>query len=422
MREVTLHRSSTLVRVALLGSALALAATSAPAGHWNADQKRLLAATGMRSSVHHGARFGNDGHVPGWSYTVIYNFAGRPNDGDGPGAEVTLDSAGNIYGTTEEGGSYGTGNGLGTLFKVATDGTESLLHAFGGAGDGKAPNGAMVLEPNGDLIGTTSEGGFGNGTIWKLAADGTYTVLHSFFATEAKVVRGKLIQGRNGNFYGTSLFGGARGYGTVFKFNTKGTVTVLHTFDGSDGDGAQQGVISDKAGNLYGVTAYGGVHDEGTVYKIAKDGTFSTLYNFTGGSDGGFLYSGLAIDKDGSLYGSTYLGGTASAGTVFKLAPGGTLTTLYNFTGGADGANPVGDMLLMGDKLYSTTIYGGDPGCGCGVIFEIIKGKEKVLEAFTATSGDGYSAGLVPFNGVLYGTTENGSTGDNGVVFSLTKK
>lgn len=273
------------------------------------------------------------------------------------------------------------------------------------------------------MIGTTSEGGsYGFGTIWKLAADGTYTVVHSFAHAEANFVRGRLIQDKKGNFYGTSVLGGASGYGTVFKFNAEGKVTVLHTFNGSDGHDAQQGVVSDKAGNLYGVTGYGGVYDEGTVYKIAKDGTFSTLHSFTGGFDGSFPYSGLAIDKNGKLYGSTYYGGTTGAGTVFKLAPDGTLTTLYNFTGGADGANPGGDMLLMGDKLYSTTVYGGDPGCRCGVIYEIVKGKEKVLKTFTATSGNEYSAGLVPFNGVLYGTTEYGATGNNGVVFSLTKK
>ena len=349
-----MHRSSTLVRGALLGSALVFAATSATAGHWNADQKRLLTATGMRSSVHHGARSGTNGHVPGWSYTVLHNFAGGLNDGAAPAAEVTLDSAGNIYGTTEQGGAYGQPDGDGTIFKVATDGTESLLHSFGGSGDGKVSAGAVILEPTGDMIGTTSEGGppSVNGVIWKLAADGTYAVLHSFTRAEAYLVQGKLIQDKKGNFYGTSLFGGARTYGTVFKVNARGKVTVLHTFDGSDGDGPHQGVVSDKAGNLYGVVGLGGVYDKGAVYKIAKDGTFSTLYNFTGGNDGRYPFGALAIDKNGILYGSTERNGAGNVGTVFKLAPDGTLTTLYSFTGGADGQFPVGDMLLMGGTLY----------------------------------------------------------------------
>ncbi len=418
-----MYRSISKFPVAVCGLALALIALNgsvSASAHPSEAKKHQLAAQGRNSSFTVAGAALSGSHA---KYTVLHSFAGRPNDGRGSVAKVTLDSAGNIYGTTEEGGSYGGGNGFGTIFKVATDGTESLLHSFGAGGDGRTPKGAMVLEPNGDMIGTTLEGGStGNGIIWKLAADGTYTVVHSFHLAEARFATGNLIQDKKGNFYGTSSGGGAAGYGTVLKFNAKGEVTVLHTFDGSDGDGPEQGVVSDKAGNLYGVTALGGVYDWGTLYKIAKDGTFSALYNFTGNSDGGFLYSGLAIDKDGSLYGSTKYGGTTGAGTVFKLAPDGALTTLYNFTGGTDGANPVGDMLLVGDKLYSTTLYGGDPDCGCGVIYEIVKGKEKVLKAFTATSGSEYSAGLVRLNGVLYGTTENGATGNNGVVFSLTKK
>lgn len=422
-----MHCSHSLFRVALLGSAFALAATSAAtAGRWNPDQKRLLAATGLHASALGGGTAATDAAArlaTGWSYTIMHNFIGRPGDGDGSGAEVTLDSAGNIYGTTDWGGSYGSLNGYGTIFEVATDGTESLLHSFGGTGDGTAPDGAITIESNGDMLGTTIGGGAsGNGIIWTLAADGTYTVLHSFTTEEANFSRGKLIQDKKGNFYGTSLFGGTAGDGTVYKFNAKGKVTVLHTFNGTDGDAPEHGVVSDRAGNLYGVTAFGGTYDEGTIYKIAKDGTFSTLYNFTGGADGGFLYGGLDIDRDGNLYGSA----DASApgyGTVFRLAPDGTFTVLYTFTGSSDGANPEGDMLRDGKNLYSTTVGGGDQSCKCGVIYEITaKGKEKVLEAFTPASGNEYSAGLTPANGVFYGTTQNGATGDNGVVFSLAKQ
>src|SRR4029077_7373980 len=109
----------------------------------------------------------------------------------------------------------------------------------------------------------------------------------------------------------------------------------------------------DHAGNLYGVTAFGGANNEGAVYKIAKDGTFTTLYSFTAGADGGFLYGGLALDKGGNLYGSTVSYGANGAGTVFKLAPGGTLTTLYSFTGGPDGGSPEGH-ILPGGKISST--------------------------------------------------------------------
>jgi len=422
-------RSRLRFRTALLGSTLAIVAftASAHAGQMSAELKRTLAATGMHASASdsRAASLAHNAHVPGWSYTVLHDFAGAPNDGDGSGAEVTLDSAGNIFGTTDWGGPYGTGNHFGTLFEVTPDGTESILHSFGASGDGTNPDGAVTIEANGNMIGTTTFGGASNnGTIWQLTANGTYSILYSFCADQGNFIRGRLVQDGKGNFYGTALDGGADSYGTVFKYDpAKNKVAVLHSFNGTDGEFPEHGVVRDRAGNLYGVTAFGGPYDEGTVYRIAKDGTFSTLYNFTGGSDGGFLYGGLAIDKDGNLYGSADSGGTPGSGTVFKLAPNGTLTVLYNFTGGTDGAYPEGDMLLIGKTLYSTATGGGDASCQCGVIYKVTaKDREKVLEAFTPTSGNEYSAGLTAVGGVFYGTTQNGATGDNGVVFSLTKK
>jgi len=418
-----MRNGHTLFRVALLGSTLAVAAfvTSAQASESRADLKRSLAVTGRHAAaLHNGAASAFSPATRPATYTVLHAFVGGPGDGAGSGAEVTLDSAGNIFGTTD----YGGANEYGTIFKLATDGTETLLHSFGGTGDGSTPDGAVTILSSGDMVGTASYGGSSeNGIIWTLAANGTYAVLHNFTADEGNFARGKLIQDRKGNFYGTALFGGTTGDGTVFKFNSKGKVTVLHTFDGTDGEFPEHGVVMDKGGNLYGVTAFGGTGGQGTVYKIAKDGTFTTLYDFTAGADGGFLYGGLAIDKDGNLYGSTDDGGSSGYGTVFKMAPDGTLTTLYSFTGGTDGGYPEGDMLLKGTSLYSTVTGGGNQSCGCGGIYEITaKGKERMLEAFTATSGNEYAAGLTPGNGVFYGTTQNGGTNDNGVVFSLTKK
>jgi uncharacterized repeat protein (TIGR03803 family) len=417
-----MHSCLTSFRVALFGSAVALFALS-PAAGANAQPtdatKRVLAVQGKHPPAIE-TRTTLTGSRTHATYTVLHAFAGGPNDGAGSGAEVTLDSTGNIYGTTDYGGT----NGFGTVFKLATTGTESLLHSFGGAGDGATPDGAVTIEADGDMIGTTIGGGStGNGIIWKLAGDGTYTILHAFTPDEGSFLRGRLVQDKKGNFYGTALFGGANDDGTVFKYRAGGKLTVVHTFNGTDGEFPEHGVVRDRAGNLYGVTAFGGTGDNGTVYKIAKDGTFTTLHNFTGGADGGFLYGGLAIDKDGNLYGNADDGGTDGYGTVFKLAPDGTLTVLYNFTGGTDGRNPEGDVLLEGKSLYSTTTGGGDPSCGCGVIYKITaKGKEKVLEAFTATSGNEYAGGLTPSHGVFYGTTQNGANDDNGVVFSLTKK
>jgi uncharacterized repeat protein (TIGR03803 family) len=274
------------------------------------------------------------------------------------------------------------------------------------------------------MYGTTTSGGAsGNGTLFKMSANGKLKVLHAFTSDDGSEARGNLYRDKLGNFYGTALFSGSGFSGTVFKYGFDGTFTVLHSFTGPDGEYPEHGVVADKAGNLYGVTAFGGSAGEGTVFKIDTGGNFSTVYNFTGGADGGFLYGGLAIDGDGNLYGSTGDGGANASGTVFKLTPGGTLTTLYNFTGGTDGSSPEGDMLLVGKKLYSSTTLGGDPTCQCGVVYEVsMTGQQKVLHAFTGPDGSGYSAGLTLANGLFYGTVQYGGVEQNGVVFSLTKK
>jgi uncharacterized repeat protein (TIGR03803 family) len=210
----------------------------------------------------------------------------------------------------------------------------------------------------------------------------------------------------------------------VFEYTSGGKFKVLHTFtNNKDGEYPEHGVVRDAAGNLYGVTAFGpGLDGQGTVYKVAPNGKFTTLHKFTGNADGGFLYGGLAVDKDGNLYGSTGDGGANTDGTVFKLASDGTLTTLYDFKGEKDGSSPEGDMLLVGKNLYSAASEGGDPTCNCGVIYEInSKGHEKVLHTFTGSDGAGYSAGVVKGNGAFYGTVSSGGADGNGVVFSLKK-
>ena len=313
-----------LFRCALLGSALAIIALT-PAAGANAsrdDLKRIRAIEGN----HAFASRPKSGAASGFSatnatYTVLHQFAGGSNDGSGSGANVTLDDAGNIYGTTDFGGAHSDG----VVFKLAPDGTQTLLHSFAGS-DGAAPDGGVVVLSNGTLYGTAGSGGAGgNGVLFTISKKGKYKVLHDFSSNDGSFLRGDLIRDKLGNLYGTALFGGVNGDGTVFKYGFDGTFTVLHAFNGTDGEFPEHGVVSDKAGNLYGVTAFGGASDNGSVYKIASDGTFTTLYSFTGGADGGFLYGGLDIDKDGNLYGSTVDGGANASGTVFKLTPGGTL-------------------------------------------------------------------------------------------------
>jgi uncharacterized repeat protein (TIGR03803 family) len=411
----------TMLRVALLGSTLAVAAltTSAGATEARADLERALAATGIHAAA---LLPGNAAVRPAFaqadsSYTVLHSFAGGTGDGQDPTAEPTLDKSGNVYGVTDEGGA----NAEGVLFELASGGTVNLLHSFGGTGDGTTPDGAVNILSTGDIYGTAQDGGAGgNGAIWELAADGTYTVLHSFASNEGSFIRGRMVQDKKGNFYGTALFGGANGDGSVFEYSAKGTLTVLHSFDGSDGEFPEHGVVMDKSGNLYGVTAFGGTDDDGTVYEISKKGTFTSLYSFTGGDDGDFLYGGLGIDTKGNLYGSTVSGGANADGTVFEMTPAGKLTTLYSFAGSADGGEPEGDTLVVGKDVYGAATTGGSGSEG-GIYEVTLKGKEKLLQSFSAADGDGYSAGVTASGKTLYGTTAGGGADGYGVVFSMKK-
>jgi uncharacterized repeat protein (TIGR03803 family) len=423
-----MNKYQTVFRDTLLGSALAVIALAPAMGAnaSNADLKRLRALEGNRNSAVHAASVGAQAAKASErashkaTYTVLYKFLGG-KDGSGSGANVTFDGAGNLYGTTDFGGA----NADGVVFKLAPDGTETLLHTFSGS-DGDGPDGAVIVRPNGDIYGSTGAGGVsGNGLLFSLSAKGKFKVLHDFTTADGSFIRGNLYRDKTGNLYGTALFSGANGSGTVFKYGADGTFTVLHTFaaDGSDGQYPEHGVVADKAGNLYGVTAFGGANGEGTVYKLDTSGKLTTLHSFTGGADGGFLYGGLAIDKDGALYGSTVDGGASSAGTVFEISPAGTLTTLYSFAGGSDIGGPEGDVHLVGNNLDSTATTGGDPSCQCGGIYELsLKGKEKVLHAFTGSDGSGYSAGVTSQLGLLYGTVQAGGVNQNGVVFSVSKK
>ncbi|HTT84752.1 MAG TPA: choice-of-anchor tandem repeat GloVer-containing protein [Rhizomicrobium sp.] len=198
---------------ALLGSTLALAAltpaaaASAPHAEWGEGQ----AVTGSHSLASRRI------------YTVLHNFAGPTGDGRYSFAEVTPDRSGKIYGTTDSGGAYGAG----VLFEVAPGGTESVVHNFGGAGDGITPEGAATIDAGGNMYGTTAFGGASNdGTIWELAADGTYTVPHCFTCDEGDYLRGRLIEDKAGNLYGTARYGGANDDGTVFQCCPKGQLTA----------------------------------------------------------------------------------------------------------------------------------------------------------------------------------------------------
>lgn len=309
------------------------------------------------------------------SESAIYSFTGG-TDGAYPLASVITDPAGNIYGTTEEGGLFG----YGVVFKVAPGGAETVLHSFAGGGDGAHPFANLIIDASGNLYGTTFVGGTNDlGTVFEVATDGTESVLHSFAGKDGALPVAGLVMDAAGSLYGTTSEGGASkncsgGCGTVFKL-AGGTESVLHSFAGSDGAIPEAAVIMKANGDLFGTTESGGAKNEGTVFEVLRKGKEVVLYSFGGAGDGANPLSAL-LRRSGYLYGTTSAGGTSGNGTVFKLPDtGGADTVIYSFTGGSDGSTPEGGVLNLGGNLYGTTYAGGDAGCdadqGCGVVFEI---------------------------------------------------
>ncbi|HUI83020.1 MAG TPA: choice-of-anchor tandem repeat GloVer-containing protein [Candidatus Binatia bacterium] len=317
--------------------------------------------------------------------------------GAGPQSPPIQGSDGNFYGTTFEGGAQR----FGTVYQVTPQGGVTVLHNFcsqSNCADGSFPVGGLVEGNDGNFYGTTSQGGAHNvGIVFVISAGGSFNVLHSFTTTGGDGINpyAGLVKGQDGNFYGTTKAGGNGGgqsRGTVFKITPAGVLTTLYRFCSvgacTDGADPYSPLVLASDGNFYGTTSAGG-HDTcvfscGTVFKITPDGTLTTLYSFSQ-SDGAEPLAGLAQASDGNLYGTTWMGGTSSGcggegcGTVFKITLNGAFTNLYNFctqSNCADGRDPYYGTLVQASDglLYGTTWQGGsDNTCsnGCGVLFRI---------------------------------------------------
>jgi uncharacterized repeat protein (TIGR03803 family) len=307
--------------------------------------------------------------------TVLHSFTGYP-DGQHPWSALLRDTEGNLYGTTLDGGT-----GFGTVYKIDASGIETVLHSFNG-NDGGGPSGSLVRDKRGNLYGATAQG-FTWGTIFKLDPTGKLTTLYTFTGgADGSGPTGNMVRDATGNLYGT-CGSYSTGWGTVWKLDPAGNLTVLHTFDGTDGQGPSGGLIADATGNLYGTTAQGGSSDAGTVFMIAKEtGSFTLLHDFAGGRtgmEGGLPYGTLIRDSEGNLYGTNiYGGGGCSArsygcGTVWKLDTSNQLTVLTNFGKGNQGKTPYGGVALdKAGNIYGTTSSGGSRHCPmCGTVFKI---------------------------------------------------
>ncbi|HEY8697612.1 MAG TPA: choice-of-anchor tandem repeat GloVer-containing protein [Rhizomicrobium sp.] len=330
--------------------------------------------------------------APDRSISLLYTFRGG-NDGAYPFGSLVRDSDGNLYGVTLQGGAGNGPQGFGTVFKLAPDGTETVLYVFKGisGGDGASPN-SLILS-NGSLYGTTASGGIncfsGCGTVFKLAPDGTETILYAFRGgIDGNGPDTAPIVDEAGNIYGATFQGGGTGCGgpgcgILFKIAPRGRETVLHVFAGKRHDGANPtSLIADQAGNFYGTTAYGGAARKygngwGTIFELSADGTETILHDFR--NDEGPFPNGLILDGAGNLYGTTYQGGDGSCGfsdgcgTVFKFAQG-TLSQLHRFVGNGDGARPNGIIEDAAGNLLGTTQFGGNVNLdrlGYGAVFEL---------------------------------------------------
>jgi uncharacterized repeat protein (TIGR03803 family) len=273
----------------------------------------------------------------------------------------------------------------------------------------------------------------------------TFTTLYNFDIADGAFPLGALVQGADGNLYGTTTQGGANDEGTVFEITPSGTLTTLHSFNGTDGSWPVGALVQAPNGGFYGATEYGGSSDNceegcGTVFKITPSGTLTTLHSFDE-TDGALPEAGLTQAADGDFYGTTAAGGVNGLngyGTVFKITQGGTLTTLHNFCSLSDcedGYLPSGGLVQSANgALYGTTEEGGNSseGCpgGCGTVFSITtSGVLTTLNTFDGTDGNQPYAGLVQAtNGDFYGTALEGGSNTNtscadfscGTVFKIT--
>lgn len=306
-------------------------------------------------------------------------------NGEGPLSGVRLATNGDFYGTTWMGGAYGGG----TAFKMTAGGILTKLHDFGSGTDGIIPNAGLIQATNGYLYGTASEGGTHHkGTVFGMTTEGVLTTLHNFCfearCSDGGVPYAGLVQATNGNLYGTTFDGGTNGYGTVFTITMDGSFTLLHSFNLTDGANPYGTLIQAADGILYGTTVGGGTSGQGTVFKITLDGAVTTLHSFDV-ADGSNPYGALVLATDGNFYGTAETGGANTTcnlgcGTLFQITPQGTLTTLYNFcsqAGCSDGAEPVGGLVQdTNGVFYGTTFAGGNSGChatfpGCGTVFRL---------------------------------------------------
>jgi len=369
----------------------------------------LFGTTGQGGAYNQGTVFKIDRKH---ELTTVYSFCANANcmDGSAPAGGLVLGSDGNLYGTTYSGGTGPCNDasvGCGTVFKLTPQGTLITLHSFQGP-DGSHPRATLILAIDGNLYGDTSDGGpFGNhGTIFRVTSTGDVATVYNFCAqggicTDGSNPYSPLVQGLDGQLYGTTDGGGTAGAGTIFQLTLSGKLATLHSFDGRDGGGQQSGLTAAADATFYGTSTNGGYQGYGTIYHFTPPGAVNVIYTFNG--DAIAPSGGLIQATDGNFYGITS-GGSLSQpsplyplspvvyGTIFSISPGGTLTTLhmFNYRNGG-GFQSLGGLLQDTDgAFYGTTLKGGayDDGTvfglsmGLGPFVAFLRGAAKVNQQF----------------------------------------
>jgi len=318
--------------------------------------------------------------------TTLYTFPAAAADG-----ALIQASDGNFYGVTSGGGNSSQcvlPNGCGTIFQLTPSGNLTTLYSFSGLSDGGAPEASLIQGSDGNLYGTTDFGGdtascvngqlAGCGSIFRFSKSGKLTTLHAFQPTDGSYIASPLLQASDGNFYGTASSGGLMGScpdqnysgcGTIFRITPAGTFTVIHAFTETDGWRPMAGLTQGSDGSLYGTTVLGGSANNdicvnstangcGTIFKITTAGNFTSVYSFTASDDGRFPEAPLFAGGDGNLYGTAANAGANQFGTIFQVTPSGAFNALYSFSGG--NADPFAGLLQGNDgNFYGTTADGG---------------------------------------------------------------
>jgi uncharacterized repeat protein (TIGR03803 family) len=374
---------------------------------------------------------------------LVYSFGGA-SDGEYTDTELVRDSAGNLYGSSVQGGTFGGG----TVFQITPAGVHTVLYNFTGGADGGEPYKGVTLDSHGNLYGTAVTGGGGGceggcGVVYKLTKTGstwTQSVIHQFTGgIDGSGPGAPVAVDKQGNVYGTTPTGGASGVGVVYQIKPSGsgwTLNVIHAFTGgTDGSGGSAGrFFIDTAGNLFNVCTTGGAHGFGVVYEISPGAgkwKFTALYAFKDQPDGASPYGGVVFDKAGNMYGTTYYAGAHDLGAVYQLTHSGatwTESVLYSFKGGLDGASPISSLVAdAAGNFYGTTSEGGATTCGCGVIYKLAKstsGKwtESVVYRFPGqpSAGFAYNGMISGAAGSFYGATVHGGNSNDGAVYQFT--